>query len=128
MHTSSLPHHNSRSLVFPFFPALPSPLEATSPTRDNSMIVWSRHPHCVFENSGAAWTWREWETGYCISFFDRWFSLVRQLDLPHFLDHPDSVLIDCQYSPHHAICCCFNVKVTVEIMILKWLNFRNMLN
>lgn len=38
----------------------------------------------------------EWETGYCISFIDWLFSLVRQLDLPHFLDHPDSLFIDCQ--------------------------------
>lgn len=43
-------------VLFPFFPVLPSPLEATSPTPDNSMIVWSLHPHFFFENSGAAWT------------------------------------------------------------------------
>ena len=61
VHSSPLPHHNSRRLVFPFFPVLPSPLEATSPTQDNSMIVWSLHPHVFcffFETSGAAWTWR----------------------------------------------------------------------
>lgn len=40
----------------------------------------------------------EWETGYCISVIDWLFSLVRQLDLTHFLDHLESMLIDCQCS------------------------------
>lgn len=30
----------------------------------------------------------ELETGYCISVIHPLFSLVRQLDLPHLLDHP----------------------------------------
>ena len=40
----------------------------------------------------------EWETGYCISFIDRLFIFVRQLDLPHFLDPPDSVLAASQFT------------------------------
>lgn len=49
----------------------------------------------------------EWETGYCISFIDRLFSFVRQLDLPHFLDPPDLMLIVCQFTvlftSNHAV-------------------------
>lgn len=93
---------------------LPSPLEATPRLETIRWLCGPSTPAVFFffflriaELRGHG---GEWETGYCISFTDRLFSLVRQLDLPHFLDHPASMLIDCQLT----------VLVTSDLAVSMW--------